>query len=57
MWTGPDRYVEAAYFTNEAEARAGEQKPLPEELQATMAEFEDVMGNAEFIDLKDPKLH
>jgi hypothetical protein len=56
VWTGPDRYVEAAYFTNEAEARAGEQAELPEELQASMAEFQEIMANTEFIDLKDPWL-
>jgi hypothetical protein len=56
VWTGPDRYVEAAYFTSEAEARAGEQQELPEELQATMAEFQDVMAKTEYIDLKDPLL-
>ena len=56
VWTAPDGYVEAAYFTNEAEARAGEQAELPEEVQAAMAEFEEVMANTEFIDLKDPLL-
>lgn len=55
-WTGPDSYVEAAYFTSEAEARAGEQKELPEEAAAMMAEFQDVMANTEFIDLTDPQL-
>lgn len=57
VWTGPDSYVAAAYFTNEAEARAGEQTELPEALQATMAEFGELMANTEFIDLTDPQLH
>ena len=35
VWTGPDAYVEAAYFTSEAEARAGEKAEVPEELQPT----------------------
>ena len=26
MWTAPDSYIEVAYFTSEAEARAGESK-------------------------------
>ena len=47
----------AAYFTSEAEARAGEQKELPEEVQALMAEFQEIMANTEFIDLIDPELH
>ena len=51
-----DRYVEAAYFTNEAEARAGEQVVLPDELQAAMADFQQLMANTEFLDLTDPQL-
>ncbi len=57
VWTGPDSYVEAAYFTSEAEARAGERAELPEEAAAMMAEFQEIMANTEFIDLKDPDLH
>ena len=56
-WTGPDSYVEAAYFTSEADARAGEKAELPEAVQAVMAEFQEMMANTEFIDLKDPELH
>ncbi len=29
VWTGPDRYTEANYFTSEAEAREGEKKEPP----------------------------
>ena len=57
VWTGPDSYIEAAYFTSEAEARAGERTELPEAVQAIMAEFQEMMANTEFIDLKDPDLH
>lgn len=57
VWTAPDAYVEAAYFTSEAEARAGEQIELPEALQATMASFQEILANTEFIDLTDPQLH
>jgi hypothetical protein len=56
IWTGPDSYVEAAYFTSEAEARKGEQTELPEELQATMAEFQEIVAKTEFLDLTDPQL-
>lgn len=56
VWTGPDRYVEAAYFTSEAEARAAERAEVPEELQATMAEFQEIVAKTEFIDLRDPQL-
>lgn len=57
IWTGPDACVEAAYFTSEAEARAGEKVELPEEIQAQMAEFGEMMANTEFIDLPNPQLH
>ena len=57
VWTGPDRYVEAAYFTSEAEARAGEQAELPDDVQAMMAEFQEVMADTEYLDLVDPHLH
>jgi len=57
VWTAPDAYVEAAYFTSEAEARAGEQAELPEDLQATMADFQKILTNTEFLDLTDPQLH
>jgi hypothetical protein len=57
VWTGPDRYMEAAYFTSEAEARAAERAEMPEELQAIMAEFQEIMAKTEFIDLRDPQLH
>ncbi|MBI3256395.1 MAG: hypothetical protein HYZ59_01255 [Actinobacteria bacterium] len=52
-WTGPDTCVEAAYFTTEAAARAGEQREMPAELQAAMAESPDSMGTTEFLDLID----
>ena len=56
VWTGPDRYVEAAYFTSEADARAGEQTELPEDVQAMMGEFQEIMANTEYLDLTDPQL-
>jgi hypothetical protein len=56
FWTGPDSLVEANYFTSEAEARAGESKEMPEEIQGLMAEFGDLMKNTEFLDLSDPML-
>ena len=57
IWTGADTCLEAIYFTSEAEAREGEKKGLPEELQPMMAEFQDVMQDTEFLDLADPQLH
>jgi hypothetical protein len=56
MWTGPDSYIEVAYFIDEAEARLGESKEPPAELAAQMGEFEALMANVEFIDIRDPWL-
>ncbi len=56
MWIGSDRYVEVAYFTGEADARAGEQTAIPPELEAGMTEFQELMADVEFIDLPEPVL-
>jgi hypothetical protein len=50
---GPDgSFYDVTYFTSEAEAREGEKKELPADLQDAMSAF----GNPiqEFIDLRDP---
>jgi len=46
-------YVQAVYFTSEAEARAGEQTPPPPDVAAAMAEE---MGDAVFFDLHRPRM-
>jgi hypothetical protein len=56
VWTGPDTYIEVAYFTSEAEARANENNEPPSEMMADFAEFQEMMANVEFLDLKDPQL-
>lgn len=56
IWTGPDACIDVAYFTSEAEARAGESAEMPAELTAKMAEF-DGMGETEYLDLTNPQLH
>jgi hypothetical protein len=56
VWLGPDRYLEATYFTSEEEARANETKEPPPELVASMHEFEDLTKDVEFLDLHDPWL-
>lgn len=55
-WTGPGDCVEAAYFTSEADARAGESVDPPAELQPLMADYQEVMAHTEFVDLRDPWL-
>lgn len=52
------RYTSAIYFTSEAEAREGESKEVPAELQAAMADMESLFpGETEYFDLRDPWLH
>ncbi len=57
IWTGPDSYVEVAYFTSEADAREGEKKEPPAELAEQMGDFEALMANVEFLDLREPWLY
>ena len=56
-WTGPGTCVEAIYFTSEAAAREGESKEMPPEFAERAAEFEAMMKNTEFIDLRQPWLY
>lgn len=50
-------YVMAIYFTNEAEAREGEQKEMPPELAAQMQEMAALdAGEVTYYDLRDPML-
>lgn len=51
-------YTMVMYFTSEAEAREGERKELPPELQAQMEEMNKLnIGEPEFFDLKQPSLN
>jgi hypothetical protein len=51
-------YTMAVYFTSEAEAREGERKEPPPELQAEMEEMAALsVGEPEFFDLKQPWLY
>jgi hypothetical protein len=50
-------YTMVMYFTSEAEAREGEQKEIPPELQAQMEEMNKLsVGEPEFFDLKQPMI-
>jgi hypothetical protein len=50
-----DTYTDVVYFSSEEEARANEQKPMPEAAQALMAEMDSALEVTEFIDLR--RLH
>ncbi len=48
-------YTMVMYFTSEADARAGERKQVPPELQAAMEEMNKLsVGETEFFDLRQP---
>lgn len=57
LWTGPTSCIDVNYFTSEAEARAGEGRPIPADLQPVMAEFQELTRDTEFLDLVSPELH
>jgi hypothetical protein len=50
-------YTMVMYFTSEADAREGERKEVPPELQANMEEMNKLsVGDTEFFDLKQPAI-
>ena len=51
-------YTAVLYFTNEAEAREGERKEMPPDMQAQMAEMGKLeIGEPTFLDITDPWLY
>ena len=50
-------FVMAMYFTSEAEAREGEKKPIPADMQAMMEEGKANTIEMTFIDLSKPVFH
>jgi hypothetical protein len=50
-------FVTAMYFTSEAEAREGEKKPFPADMQAMMDEGQANTAEMTFIDLTNPVFH
>ena len=53
-----DAWTMALYFTSEEEARAGETKEPPPEMQKMMQEMEQLSaGEPSYFDLRDPWLH
>jgi hypothetical protein len=49
------RFVQAIYFTSEAEAREGEQKPMPPDMQEMMEQSQANTTEINFIDLTSPE--
>ncbi len=57
VWTAPDAFIEANYFTSEDAARAGESTPPPPELVAGFDDFAAMMKDAEYFDFTEPLLN
>ena len=51
------RFAQAMYFSSEAEARAGEQSPMPEEMAEGFAEEQEIITEIRYLDLKAPEIH
>jgi hypothetical protein len=51
------RFTMAIYFTSEEEAREGERKPPPPEMEQTMQELNQLGGEMTFYDLRSPWLY
>jgi hypothetical protein len=53
VWLSGGKFVEAAYFTSEQDARAGETSP---EFSGPQQAYMDLFGDMTFHDLHDPLL-
>lgn len=47
-------FTQTVYFTDEASARAGESKEIPEEVQQEVREWDEVMHDVNYLDLHHP---
>lgn len=54
--TADGDFVEAVYFTSEAEAREHEKMDLPEDMRATFEEMMRQMGEVTYLDLAHPRM-
>lgn len=54
-WDG-DRFVDATYFTSEAEARENEAKEPPADVAPAFEEWRSLIEEIEYLDLREPRL-
>lgn len=54
---GDDGYVNVAYFTDEAAARASEAQGPPPDVAEMANEFQSLLGDVEFLDIHEPLLY
>jgi hypothetical protein len=52
-----DRVTEAVYFTSEPEAREGERKAMPPEVEAVYREEQEQLRDQRYLDLNEPWLY
>ncbi len=55
-WHGDDTFSDIIYFTSEKEARYGESKEMPSNLQTRFDDFSRLLEEPRYIDLKEPWL-
>jgi hypothetical protein len=53
---GDGDYTELAYFTSEADARQGEAKDMPPEMEKAYAEFQETFQVDRYLDIREPWL-
>lgn len=56
VWSG-NQVCDIAYFTNEAEARAGEKRDLPAEHRQMFEEWQSLIEDVTYLDLTDPWIY
>jgi hypothetical protein len=56
LWSGDTTVVALDYFSSEADARAGEAKPIPDDLAADFQEWQSFLVDTEWYDITDPWL-
>lgn len=56
LWRDDGTFIDVAYFTSEAEARAGEAKELSEEGRQVFERFQQLAPVDEWLDISDPRV-
>ena len=57
VWHGDGQFVEAAYFSSEAEAREQESAEPPPEVAQLLEDWRKAMGDIQYVDLRQPWLY
>jgi hypothetical protein len=57
IFFGDGTYTDVVYFTTEEEAREGETRAMPPEVQAAFARMQELFSVSEYLDLREPWLY